>query len=100
MTPLLIPPSLEEVKAQAKKIDLAEDEAELFFCHYSSQGWKVGKNPMKSWTMALRGWQIRCNQKKQERNNGGFRGVQTTKGPSIVRRDIIAINNQIQREML
>lgn len=31
-------------------------EAEKFFNYYESNGWKVGKNPMKSWTHAANNW--------------------------------------------
>ena len=31
-------------------------EAELFYNHYEANGWKVGKNKMKSWTAAASGW--------------------------------------------
>ena len=30
-----------------------------FFDYYSSNGWKVGKNPMKDWNAAARGWSTR-----------------------------------------
>lgn len=33
--------------------------AETFFNHYESNGWKVGKNPMKSWKAALANWSSR-----------------------------------------
>jgi hypothetical protein len=31
-------------------------EAEGFFNYYESNGWKVGKNPMKDWKAASRNW--------------------------------------------
>jgi hypothetical protein len=43
-----------------------EKEADGFFDYYSSNGWKVGKNPMKDWKAAARNWR-RNNQK--HRNN-------------------------------
>ena len=30
---------------------------ELFINHYESNGWKVGKNPMKDWKAAVRTWE-------------------------------------------
>jgi hypothetical protein len=33
----------------------ATDKAEAFLNHYNSNGWKVGKNPMKSWEAAAAG---------------------------------------------
>lgn len=32
------------------------NEAEKFFNYYESNGWKVGKNPMKDWKAASRNW--------------------------------------------
>ncbi len=34
----------------------AKLEAEKFVNYYTSNGWKVGKNPMKSWTHAVNNW--------------------------------------------
>ena len=31
--------------------------AEKFFNHYESNGWYVGKNKMKDWKAAVRGWE-------------------------------------------
>ena len=47
-------------------------DAERFFHHYESNGWKVGKNPMKSWQSALASWNSRdkkenVSSKKQSR---------------------------------
>jgi hypothetical protein len=36
--------------------DQAKIEAEKFVNYYTSNGWKVGKNPMKSWTHAVNNW--------------------------------------------
>lgn len=34
----------------------AGSESQDFIDHYSSNGWKVGKNPMKDWKAAVRNW--------------------------------------------
>lgn len=57
-------PSLEEVKLCAAKCGLPESEAEAFFAHFESNGWYVGRVPMKRWTQALcvtwkQGWERR-----------------------------------------
>jgi uncharacterized protein YdaU (DUF1376 family) len=36
--------------------EVAKIEAEKFVNYYESNGWKVGKNPMKSWTHAVNNW--------------------------------------------
>jgi uncharacterized protein YdaU (DUF1376 family) len=53
------PTSLDEVKAEAAKIGLPAIEAEKFFGHYQSNGWRVGRNPMRSWRAALNNWKLR-----------------------------------------
>ena len=42
--------------------DQAKIEAEKFVNYYESNGWKVGKNPMKSWTHAANTWLINSKQ--------------------------------------
>ena len=58
-------PTLEEVKVycQEKKYTF---NAEAFIDYYESNGWKVGKTPMKSWKAACSTWQRRVHEFKQE----------------------------------
>ena len=52
-----IKPSLTElVDAFAGKVTDSGHQAGLFLCHYESNGWRVGKNPMKSWQHAVTNW--------------------------------------------
>ena len=51
-------PTLDEVEAYTRESGYAVS-AERFIAYYDSVGWKVGKNPMKDWKAALRGWAIR-----------------------------------------
>lgn len=53
------PPTYNQVQLEAQKIGLPQDEAELFYAHFQSNGWKVGRVQMKSWTDALNVWRIR-----------------------------------------
>ena len=63
------PPTLEEVCNEFDgRIENSEQEATSFFNHYESNGWKVGKNPMKSWKAAATNWINR--QKKWEKEDG------------------------------
>lgn len=39
-------------------------EAESFIDYYSSNGWKVGKNPMKNWKAATRNWTKKLTKKQ------------------------------------
>ena len=51
-----IKPTLEEVKQYCVERDNGVD-AQRWFDYYSSNGWKVGKNPMKDWKAAVRTWE-------------------------------------------
>ena len=54
--PAFAPPTLEEVQAycweRGNNID-----PQHFLDYYSSNGWKVGRNPMKDWKAAVRTWE-------------------------------------------
>ena len=50
------PPSIDEVKAYCKERGNNVD-AERFVDYYTSNGWRVGKNPMKDWKAAVRSWE-------------------------------------------
>ena len=54
-------PTLEEIKSYCAERNNNVD-ANKFFDFYESNGWKVGKNPMKDWKASVRTW---------ERNNFG-----------------------------
>lgn len=49
-------PTIEEVISHGATIELSESECRRFFSHYESNGWRVGKNPMKLWTAAMANW--------------------------------------------
>jgi uncharacterized protein YdaU (DUF1376 family) len=52
-----IKPTITElVDAFAGKVSDSGHQAGLFLCHYESNGWKVGKNSMKSWQHAVTNW--------------------------------------------
>lgn len=51
-------PTLEEIKAYLTEKGYTFS-AEAFYNFYESNGWKVGKNPMKSWKAACTTWQER-----------------------------------------
>jgi uncharacterized protein YdaU (DUF1376 family) len=50
------PTITELVDAFAGKVTDSGHQAGLFLCHYESNGWKVGKNSMKSWQHAVTNW--------------------------------------------
>lgn len=49
-------PTIPEMKLHAAKIGLPESEVDKFFNYYESNGWKVGRNKMKSWRHAMVNW--------------------------------------------
>lgn len=49
-------PTLEELKAYIAE-NRYKFSAEAFMDYYESNGWKVGRNPMKSWQATCRTWQ-------------------------------------------
>jgi hypothetical protein len=64
------PPTLEEVQAYCKERNNKVD-AERWMNHYTSNGWKVGKNSMKDWKAAVRTWEkSEIAQAKPQQKNG------------------------------
>lgn len=49
------PPTVDEVAAYCREKGYGID-AEHFVSYYESNGWRVGKNPMKDWRAACRTW--------------------------------------------
>lgn len=62
------PPTVEEVAAYCKESGYHIDYVR-FVSYYTSNGWKVGKNPMKDWQAAVRTW---ASKDKQEGGNYGL----------------------------
>lgn len=63
---VFVKPSHEEVTAYCKERG-NNVSPNRFLNHYESNGWKVGKNPMKDWKAAVRTWE-------QNDHQGGNRG--------------------------
>ena len=57
------PPTVEEVRAYCTEKGYTVDP-QRFVDYYTSNGWRVGKNPMKDWKAAVRTW----NGKEQSHN--------------------------------
>lgn len=51
-----VKPTLEEVQAYCRERNNNVD-AEKWYDHYTANGWKVGKNPMKDWKASIRTWE-------------------------------------------
>jgi len=63
-----IPPSLEEVQAYCRERNNNVDP-EQFINFYEAKGWMVGKNKMKDWKAAVRTWERRDKEEKQQSNS-------------------------------
>lgn len=57
-----VKPTIQEVASYAAKLGYTTFNAERFYGYYESNGWKVGRNPMKSWRGAVVNW----HQREQE----------------------------------
>lgn len=78
------PPTVAEVRAYCQERGNNVD-AERFVDYYTSNGWKVGKNPMKDWKAAVRTWERHGwngygyggkQQSKQAQHGGGDQSVE------------------------
>ena len=72
--PRFTPPTVEQVRNYCREKGYTIDP-EQFCDYYTSNGWKVGKNPMKDWQSAVRTWQ-RKEQEGGGNNGGGYTGNQ------------------------
>ena len=57
--PRFVRPTVEEVRSFCVEKGYHVD-AEKFFAYYESNGWRVGKNPMRSWQSAVMSWERRA----------------------------------------
>lgn len=66
---IFTPPTLEDVTAYCRERGNSVDP-KRWIDHYTSNGWKVGKNPMKDWRAAVRTWEgNNFHPKPQTRNS-------------------------------
>lgn len=49
-------PSVQEIETYIKSKSYSSVNAQQFFDHYESNGWRVGRNPMRDWQAAVRTW--------------------------------------------
>lgn len=62
--PPFVPPTVEEVAAYCRERGNGVDP-QLFVDHYTANGWRVGRNPMRDWKCSVRTWE------KNEFNRNG-----------------------------
>lgn len=58
-----VKPTVEEIKTEAQRLNYPNFNTEAFYAYYESNGWKVGRNKMVSWSAAMVNWN------KREKNN-------------------------------
>lgn len=66
---VFVKPTLEEVKAYIKEKGYTFDP-EAFMDYYEANGWKVGKNQMKSWKATCNNWERNQNRFKKKNESG------------------------------
>ena len=59
---------MDEVKAYCMERGNSVDP-QKWFDYYTSNGWKVGKNPMKDWKACVRTWERNTNVRPSQRQN-------------------------------
>ena len=65
-----VPPTLQDVQAYCMERNNNVD-AQRFIDYYTSNGWKVGKNPMKDWKAAVRNWERTSTDKQPQQETSG-----------------------------
>ena len=83
-----VKPTIQEIQAHILEKGYTFD-AEAFYAFYESNGWKVGRNPMKNWKMACTTWA------KNNRNNNNGYGRETI--TDKIRRTVAEANEFSQR---
>ena len=64
-----VKPTPEQVQAYMDEKQYTELNGQRFFDHYESNGWMVGKTPMKDWKAAVRNWERMRKERGINRNS-------------------------------
>lgn len=91
-TAKFVKPTIEEIRAYTTAKHYTFD-AEAFFAYYESNGWKVGRNPMKDWRMACTTWQ----KKQDERRKNTPSENNEDKNEQIIRQTYEILNENKER---
>lgn len=73
-TKRFVPPTHDEVASYAAERGRPDFNAERFCDYYASNGWKVGRNPMKDWKATVRTWLSKDEPRKEARDAEAFDG--------------------------
>ena len=88
-------PTLEEVKLLAAKAGLPDIEAEKFYYHFESNGWKVSKNPMKSIGGCIGTWKLNWQERTHQPAHNGYQAGVKVRERFQIERDIAGIQRRI-----
>lgn len=81
-----VPPTLQDVQAYCFERNNNVD-AQRFIDYYTSNGWKVGKNPMKDWKAAVRNWErsdtVKPTQKDKPETSNPFLNLLLEEGDNL-----------------
>jgi hypothetical protein len=91
----MVRPTADQVAAKFREKGGTGQMAREYWAHYTSNGWKVGKNPMKDWEAAVDGWIAREGRKAEEAKaraptNGSVPNSQLTTKERLLRNSRLA----------
>jgi hypothetical protein len=90
--PRFVEPTREELDLAAAKIGLASAEVDKFVAYYGSNGWRVGRNPMRSWQHALTRWKLTSDEHRRTGSAGhGRPTVAELRNATLDERDVAAV---------
>lgn len=99
--PVFKAPSLEEVQLYCEKTGVSGNDANWFWHHLDSSGWKNGGRPVKSWHSLLTAWKLKgylpSQKPKLPVNSYGRYGANGQPVKSIVEQDIDRMRAQVDR---
>lgn len=76
-------PSLSEVEEYGKTLNPPFHKGPQFIDFYESNGWKVGKNPMKDWKAAVRTWNAKEKGQPTNASQMGLSGINSASNMRI-----------------
>lgn len=92
--PRFVEPTRDELDLAAAKLGMAPNEVDKFVAYYGSNGWRVGRNPMKSWQHALTRWHLNSHDHTHARPGSAGHGGLTPaerRNATLDPRDVAAV---------
>ena len=87
-------PSLESMKLYGAKIGLPDEESEACFDHFTANGWRVGRNPVRDWQACMRTWKRNWYARRFVPASVNGNGHHSAPSPTAVR---IGLENELKR---